>query len=59
MTRFLFSLLQLRQRTDEGILFESRKARPNPAKLAALYRRKQALARKVSRSLGRELLAGA
>jgi|GEM_PF-6844804 len=57
MTPFLFSLMLLRQRNDEYIVQECRKARPNPVTLHSLHRRKQAISRRLRKSLNRELLA--
>jgi hypothetical protein len=59
MSRFLFSLMLLRQRIDERIAVERSSPRSDPAALGSLQRRKQALKRKLTRTLGRELLAGA
>ena len=59
MTPFLFSLMLLRQRNDDLLALEARKARPDPLVLGVLRQRGQALARRVRRSLNRSLLAEA
>ena len=57
MTPFLFSLMLLRQRIDERISFEIRKARPDARKVGQLRGRKKMLIRRLRKALDRELLA--
>jgi hypothetical protein len=59
VTPFLFSLMLLRQRNDDRLTLEARKAQPNPLVLGALRQRRLAIANRVRRSLDRELLAEA